>query len=173
MPATYDSIASTVLGSPTSTYTFNSIPQTYTDLRLVFNGKCESPTGALALRFNGVTSSGSYVILQVRNSSGTVSQGLRTSDTFMYTLTGQNLPTTANYVGMSLIDIFNYANTSSYKGVYSFNGDLVATTPQYEISFVYGNFISTSAITSITVMNDNGSNFSTGTTMSLYGILRA
>ena len=54
MTTTYEFIAKNVLSSNTSSITFSSIPQTYTDLVLIING---GNTGAVqvAIRFNGDT----------------------------------------------------------------------------------------------------------------------
>ena len=44
MPATYEPIATTTLGSAQATVTFSSIPGTYTDLVLITNSRSDSTT---------------------------------------------------------------------------------------------------------------------------------
>ena len=56
MTATYDPIATTTLGSAASTITFSSIPNTFTDLRLVLFGVTLNATGTYnQIRFNNDT----------------------------------------------------------------------------------------------------------------------
>jgi len=50
MPATYDCIATTTLTSTASSVVFSSIPQTYTDLVVVFVGK--NTTANVAMMVN-------------------------------------------------------------------------------------------------------------------------
>lgn len=59
MTATYDLIASNVLTSSASSVTFSSIPATYRDLIIVFDGGVTSRTGQY-LEFNGDTTNANY-----------------------------------------------------------------------------------------------------------------
>ena len=77
MPATYDKIATYTLPSATSSYTFTSIPSTYTDLVLVVSARMTGGGGASAiqLQFNGDTGSNySITTLNGDGSSATSSK---------------------------------------------------------------------------------------------------
>ena len=54
MAATYTPIASITLGAATSSVTFSSIPQTYTDLIVIFNGRTDGDENT-NLQFNSDT----------------------------------------------------------------------------------------------------------------------
>jgi hypothetical protein len=70
MPATFTLIASTTIPSATSAYTFNSIPSTYTDLKLVWSVMATASADA-SVTFNGVTSGYDYrSIFYVSQTSG-------------------------------------------------------------------------------------------------------
>ena len=56
MPATYEPIATTTLGSAAASITFSSIAGTYTDLRLVMVGTTSASDWAF-VRFNGTDGS--------------------------------------------------------------------------------------------------------------------
>jgi hypothetical protein len=55
MPATYEPISTTTLGSAVASVTLSSIPATYTDLVLVFNGSAASSGGAMRTQINSDT----------------------------------------------------------------------------------------------------------------------
>ena len=55
MPNTYSTIATTTLGTAVSSYTFNSIPSTYTDLVLVFQGNESGTADGILVQLNGDT----------------------------------------------------------------------------------------------------------------------
>ena len=158
MPATYEPIATTTVSSPTSTVTFSSIPQTYTDLVVIISGIASVLTG-IGIQFNGDTgTSYSRTLIQGNGTSATSSR--ETSQTFG---TWGLLDTVA---GNNVYNIMNYANTTTYKTTISranvVNGALVRAHA--------GLGRSTTAITSMTFMY---STFGTGTTWTIYGIKAA
>ena len=55
MPATYEAIGATTLGSASSTITFSSIPNTYTDLKLILVAKVQDTNANIVLTLNGST----------------------------------------------------------------------------------------------------------------------
>ena len=84
MALTYDPIATTTIsGSSTNTYTFSSIPSTYTDLVLAFANFQGTTNYSFALRFNGDSGSNySYTVLEGNGTSA--SSGTSTSTTGYY-----------------------------------------------------------------------------------------
>lgn len=166
MPAgnTYVALATQTLGSNTNTVTFSSISSAYTDLVIVANGTVTVNTDAPWLQFNGDTGSNySTTILQGNGTSATSTR--YTSQTKIFSnyqygwYNGNNNTTIAH--------IMNYSNSTTYKTVL-----IRDTNPTADTSAGVGLWRSTAAITSISIIA-GGSNFATGTTFSLYGILAA
>jgi hypothetical protein len=160
MSSTYEPIATTTLGSAVSSYTFSSIPQTYTDLVLVYEGTGTSTdTHALRMQFNGETGTYySYTALRGNGSSATSARG--SNQTFMFVLT----ETTQSGMNNALVNIFNYSNTTTFKTCISRGnnalGRVEATVNLYRL---------TTAITSINMIPETGT-IDAGTTFTLYGI---
>ena len=162
MTATYEKIATNTLGSATTTITFSSIPATYTDLVLVVAGTFTNANSSGLLRLNGDTAS-NYSSTALRGNGTTASSSRATS--------ASNI--TGNQDGSSLgqcnyiWNIMNYANATTYKTVLVRANDAGGYT-----AATAGLWRSTSAITSVTFFtNDPG--ISSGTTLNLYGILKA
>lgn len=163
MASTYTPIATyTVSGSSTTSYTFSSIPSTYTDLVLITNSGQTS--GQLYFRINGDTGTNySYTTLE-GNGTSAISQRL-TSKTLIYpAYSGE----TANAINLTNILHFqNYSNATTYKTILWRSND---TGTQTEAGV--GLWRSTSAITSILLASSVG-NFLAGSTFTLYGIKAA
>ena len=162
MPAgsTYSTIATTTLGSAASSYTFSSIPSTYTDLILIRSGGISSPD-EIALRFNGDTGS-NYSYTNVSGYGTGTASGRGTNQTMGR---GGAAWTATNN---TIWQIMNYANTTTNKTFlqrYNDPGDTVGAAVTL--------WRSTAAINSVQVLNLTGQNFTTGTTFTLYGITAA
>lgn len=162
MAATYTPIASTTLGTATSSVTFSSIPSTYTDLVLVSN-PINSGITAVNIYFNSDTGT-NYSCTRLYGGGG-----LASSDRFSNTASSLGgWGTNANTVPYLFTShIMNYANTTTYK--------TMLTKPN-EVNAGYVGIIttlwrSTSAITSVTFSGN--ANFSVGSKFDLYGILGA
>ena len=175
-PGAWESIASTVVSSSTASITFSSIVSTYSQLQLRIIGKStytSTVSDNLKIWFNGNTTTSNY---QTTYFSG-VSSGNPTSATtttgVAYVDVGNVMNTDligSNYKGSVIIDIPQYANTSKWKAINFFGGNMYssATVATQAVTFGTGLFRSTSAITSITIGAVNG-NISLGT-FALYGI---
>lgn len=163
MPATYEKIATTTLGSASATITFSSISSVYTDLRLVLVG-----TGSTTLNVNVKYNNDSSALYSQTNlaGDGTTAESTRqTSQTFIRQM--YNLFNTTP--SMLTYDVFSYAG-SAFKTTLITNasdnngsGRTVNTVALYQ---------STTAISRIDLTASTG-NFATGTTATLYGILKA
>lgn len=160
MPAgsTYTPIATTTLGSAVSSYTFSSIPSTYTDLLIVGNGKLASDS-TLAIRFNGDT--GSNYSQTVLYGDGSSSASYRESNQ-----SSQNFALWDTVQSSFNLQLQNYANTNIYKTTLVRYG---RTTSVIGASVVL--WRSNAAINSVTITG--GSNLQIGTTFTLYGIAAA
>ena len=163
MPATYEPIATTTLGSAAASYTFSSIPSTYTDLVLILSGNYTAASDSSpSFRLNG--DSASNYSVTVLNGDGTSASSFReTSQTQM--ILGSMQSTISN----SIFNLMNYANTTTFKTVISRGNNSTNRARAY-----VGLWRNTAAITSIEVLaNAGGPNFATGTTFTLYGIKSA
>lgn len=129
MPATYEPIATTTLGSAQSTITFSSIPGTYTDLVAVSTVAFNN-TDSLALRFNGDTSSSTlYSWTMVSgNGSGAVSTRATNGARALADYNGFPTSTVGEYV--SIVQIMNYSNSTTFKTAISRETQQPADTAQ-------------------------------------------
>lgn len=152
--------------------TLSSIPQTFSDLKIVgsLRSTAAQTWDTWYIRFNGNSSSlyTSYALYGT-GSSADVNNGI-TPDTAVYfsnTLPAANV--TANTFNNFEMYIPNYAGATNK----SFAVDVVTennATGSYQ-AITAGRWASTSAVTSIT-FGTTGSNFTTGSTISIYGILK-
>lgn len=169
MASTYTPIATTTLGSASSTVTFSSIPSTYTDLILVCSITSFSATGNVISAYvgNGSIDSGSnYSSTNLRgNGSAAASGRYSTSNLGMMIYAGS----VGNGTGEAniIVNFQNYANTSVYKTSIA-RGNQPATLVDTTVAL----WRSTSAINIIQV-NGGTASFGTGSTFTLYGIKAA
>ena len=166
MPATYEPIATTTLGSAAANFTFSSIPATYTDLRLIIVPVKSSGNLAPRVRLNADTGT-NYSYTNVWGDGATAYSNRGTNQDSIY-LHYDTYPVGSN-LGFGTVDIFSYAG-STFKTV------LTTQSSDKNGSGSVARFVnlwrSTSAVTSITVFEDFGS-FNAGTTATLYGIKNA
>ena len=167
MPAgsTYSTIATYTVPSNTSSYTFTSIPGTYTDLVLICSWKNSVGAGYWGqLQFNGDT--GSNYSTTVLDGNGTSATSYRyTNDSVGVRIGGT---TTANN-NPSIVNIMNYANTTTFKTQISRYSDSSRAVQAF-VSL----WRSTAAINSIKIQIEGGTaNIVAGSTFTLYGITAA
>lgn len=156
----YESIQTYTLSSSQATITFSSIPSTYKHLQIRFIAR-DSDTGTTfdytTLQYNGDTSSANYTY-HVLSGNGSAAAGSGGGTGIVnysvggYIAAGGN---TANLFGAGVIDILDYANTSKYKTVRTLSGMDKNGAGWVHISS--GLWLSTSAISSITVGSQTGS----------------
>jgi hypothetical protein len=161
MAATYTPIASITLGTAASSVTFSSIPQTYTDLVCVINGRTTADAG-IVVQFNSDTAS-NYSMTAVYGNGSTVTSA-RQSNVSSIGVGG--ISSASQEQGTNIIQINNYSNTTTNKSL------LARANNSTFVQLRVGLYRSTSAITSCT-LNADGTTFMTGTTFNLYGILGA
>lgn len=164
MPATYEKIATTTLGSAATTITFSSIAATYTDLRLVL--VCKASTGMDAyVQYN--SDSGSNYSLTEINGSGAAASSTATINA-TYILLDSNGVISAAQPQLFNFDIFSYAGSTFKTCLINMNRDYNGSG---NVTNTVGLWRSTSAINTITITGT--SNFAVNTTATLYGILKA
>ena len=165
--ATYVPIATTTLGSASSPVTFSSIPSTYTDLVLISSVLGVTGTSYILQATVNSDSGTNYSTTWMLGNGTAASSGRSTSATSIYLghLTG--FLTTGS--PMTAITNFpNYSNTTTYKTTLS-RGNNTGT----DTEAIVGLWRSTAAINRIDLTLGSGTNFQTGSTFTLYGILGA
>jgi hypothetical protein len=175
MANTYTLISSVTVGSGgAANISFTSIPQTYTDLCLVFSARADATIGdpyynSYLLTNAFALGDGADTIYVLGNGS-TVSQAADGNNILLLGVTSSGA--TANTFGNTLIYIANYASTTQYKQVridqVSENN---ATASAAMLSA--GIYPANTAITSITIDPFSTGNFVQYSTAYLYGISNA
>jgi hypothetical protein len=164
MPATYEPIATTTLGSSNTTVTFSSIPSTYTDLRVVVQYTlANGSNNQMLMRFNSDTATNySRTYMEGSGTSATSGRG-SSEDSAFITYASSNTQITT-----SLIDVMNYSNATTHKTALSRLSNTTLTDAR-----VYLWRKTPEAINTITFSVYLGSSFATGSTFTLYGIKAA
>jgi hypothetical protein len=166
----YDSLATVTLSSSTSSITFAGIPSGYKHLQIRAVAKTDraDTDDVILMQFNGNTAANySWHILR---GNGTAAISGATTDasniSIQYGATGNSGAT--NIFAGSVIDILDYQNTNKNKTTRTLNGmDLNGSGWIYLQS---GNWRSNSAVTSITLNRQYGSNFVQYSSFALYGV---
>jgi hypothetical protein len=158
--STYTPIATTTLGSTTSTVTFNSFSG-YTDLIIISAAKSTGTTESIMLRFNG-DSGNNYSFTYLFGTGSAAASGRQSNLSF--SLGGF---ASQNYQA-NIVHIMNYANTTTYKTSLERRND--ASSQVFQSVSLWR---STAAITSLTLQPENGQSFASGSTFTLYGIAAA
>lgn len=167
MPKTYEPIATATLGSAVASYTFTSIPGTYTDLILVSSILGVTSTSySPRIQINSDTGS-NYSVTYLYGTGSSAGAGRNTGASFIYIGHLVGYPVTGEPIPI-ITDFQNYSNTTTFKTVVSVGGN-----PSTDTSGIVGLWRSTSAITSINIQFQSGTNLQAGTTFTLYGILKA
>lgn len=170
--ATYDSIATYTGDGSFNAPIFSNIPQTYTDLVLVVQGRLTGAvsTGVGVLRLNDDAGT---------NYSWTTLLGDGSSVASIRTSNGGNgvdvnsfpgASATANFVGQAVIHIPNYRSTSMFKNVIFHNANDANGGGTTRI--VAGLWRSTAAINDVRLISSSG-NWAAGSFFTLYGITAA
>ena len=162
MTATYEKIATnTVSGSSTTAVTFSSIPSTYTDLVMVFNGG-EAVNAGITIRFNSDTGT-NYSQTRIYGNGTSAASARRTSTATVYLDDGVAFNTDAGSSN-GIMQIQNYSNTTTYKtwlqrAGWAGNGTMAGV----------GLWRSTSAISTLS-FHMSSSYIVAGSTFTIYGI---
>lgn len=172
----YDALASVVIPSNLSEFTFVSIPAGYEHLQIRVVAKTTRPTynnDLISLRFNGDTST-SYSSHHVKGTgTGTASTESAAAINKIYLCgnVGDTVNASENF-GVAIIDIYDYANTTRNKTMRSLSGyDANGTgTDPGIVSLSSGFWNNTSAITTITLLPGEGSALASQSIFSLYGV---
>jgi hypothetical protein len=166
MPVTYESIATTTLGSNQTSVTFSTISGSYTDLILVASAKAVNAGGNQWFIMSFNNDNGSNYSSTFLSGNGTAASSDRYSNRTDGIFPGD---TDNSNNAVMIIHLMNYSNTTTYKTTLSRSSDASDS-----VKALVGLWRSTSAITSIKITNqDLASNIASGSTFTLYGIKSA
>jgi hypothetical protein len=173
MPSTYTPIASsTVSGSSTTTVTFSGIPSTYTDLVLVSRlrvTKTAVSNDDVLVTLNGVNTGNLYSATFLYGTGSANGSGRTTNTNTGFWLFPPAANATAGIFEINILNLMNYANTTTFKAGVSNSGSMSDSTAIR--SMVYR---SNAAISSIALGTSSGTvYFVEGSSFSLYGIKAA
>ena len=162
MPAlsSYTPIATSTLTATANSVTFSSIPATYTDLILIYNGASTNSNQNTRIQFNGDTATNySFTALSGNGTVANSSRGSSVAHINMNEQAGSQTQTTVR------LNVMNYANTNTYKTTISRYGTALGGPEA-----IVGLWRNTAAITSIKFFLNGAETFIVGSTFSLYGI---
>lgn len=164
MPATYQRIATTAVAAGGASFT--SIPQTYTDLRLVFIGAGDGGTLPVRITVNNDTN---FIYSQITVMGDGSTTSSYTSSGFSRWVTSDfDFPGSPNF-GLVTLDIFGYRGSTFKTALWETSGDRNGSGLAIRQVCLYR---STSPITSLEIIGTSR-NYASGSTARLYGILRA
>ena len=157
----FESIATSIPTSGTSV-TFSSIPNTYASLQI--RASIQAGDGSGRIRLNGSSSTSDYAAHVLRGDGANViasGAGTGSYDGVPY----YNFYSSASGA-VIIVDIHDYASTTKNKTVRLANG--IDINGGGYMALWSGLYLSTTAVSSLTVTAGGG--FTTGSTVSLYGI---
>jgi hypothetical protein len=171
MPTTYEPIATTTATSFVSSFSFTNISQAYTDLVLVCQSKLGTTTTTQDsnIRVNGLSTT---IYSDTRIYAGGSGNGIgydnNTSDTWSRTgitcFPGWGIETKV---------FMNYTNTSINKPILSYSGAGLTSDANTYVGLWTSVARTTNAITQIDMLSGQSKGWASGTTVTLYGILKA
>ena len=160
--ATYTPLANVTLAATSTSITFGSIPATYRDLVIVFQGLAFGGNYATRLRLNGDTGS-NYSFQRMSGNGSTAAASTGTSGTFL-TLSVQADARETDRV-QHYINLMDYSATDKHKTIISRADNSAQGTEAFA-----GRWANTAAITSVQIY-PSANSFAIGTTVALYGIV--
>lgn len=160
--ATYSLIASATGTGSSNTVSFSSIPATFTDLVVIFDGAVASGgTAGLTFTINNVTTGNLYSYTRVQGNGTTASSSRATSandGNFGYISSSNR--------SMSILNIMDYANTTTFKTTIS--RSLTSDATDGRVGAYVTLYQGTAAINRVDIIATQ--NFTTASTFKLYGI---
>jgi hypothetical protein len=167
----YESIATATGTGSSGTISFTSIPSTYTHLQIRLMGRSDNAASASDHLLQLNTDTGANYTYHALYGDGSAPGSFGAASTTSNFL--GSIPyglAAANIMGVSVIDILDYASTTKNKTVRVLNGH--SRNAAGNIYLTSGLWINTAAITSVQIKTNAG-NFTTASTFALYGIKAA
>jgi len=166
--SSFESIATATGTGASGTISFTSIPATYKHLQLRILGRSSnvSTNDSFAVYANGDTTAGNYAYHRLTGDGTTAAAtGAASSSPRIGYVTGASAA--ADIMGVTILDIIDYASTTKYKTFRTFTGQ--DRNGAGQVWLASGLWMSTSAINQVD-LTLVGLNWTTQTTIALYGI---
>ena len=174
----YESIATVTVGAGgSSSISFTSIPSTYKHLQVRYLTRTNRANiiDALDMQFNSDSTSSNYVRHCLEGTGSAVSSGAGYPQSGNYPFWIGYVPgstMTGSVFGVGVIDILDYANTNKYKTsriLSGYDGNS-ASSSWAEITLFSHLWMSTSAVSTLTITSSLGTALSQYSQFALYGI---
>jgi hypothetical protein len=162
-------IAYATSAGSTSSIQFTSIPQGYQDLMIVSSaraGNAVSGASAYILINNNTSVNRSVTLLNGDGSSATSARYTGSTYEFVFSIPGAS--STSGLFSSAISHILNYANATTYKNILTRNA--LDQNGSGAVQLTCNLLLSTSAVTSLNIINDGSNNWAAGSTFALYGI---
>jgi len=173
MATTYELIAKNVLGSDTSSVTFGSIPATFDDVVLIMSLRTDRTgaiTDACRLRINSDSGSNyTYRALYSDGANAYSGSGTDTSAAISFYINSNS--TTSNTFSSVEVNFPNYTGSTNKSFSHSLCMENNATDARMSVAAHL--WSSTSAISSMLLYPQVGSNWKSGSSFYLYGLTKA
>jgi hypothetical protein len=161
-PGSYDLIT-TIAGSGTNSITFSSIPNTYKHLQIRIIGRSSAGTPSIGLRVNG-DSGNNYAWHRMQTDGSSITANDRATSTSYGFLGFMNPSLSANGYTPFIVELPDYLSAKnrtirSMQGIQNANCGISGCL-----------YMSTTAVSSITIFDAASGNFTTASRFSLYGI---
>ena len=160
----------TVGAGGAASVTFNSIAGTYKHLQVRGIARCtvaQVVQSGVGLQFNSDTGS-NYATHQLQGDGANASSSAFTSQQHIFFAYLAGSSASSNVFGSLVMDILDYASTSKNKTVRSLSG--TDNNGSGIVALRSGLWVSTSAITSMSLVPRDGGSWSQYTSFSLYGV---
>lgn len=163
----FELIATTIADGSSQSVAFSSIASTFKHLQLRVVANANLATRYHLITLNGSSSNYKNHILYANGSSvfsdaATPSTGNTTALTTL-----NDVPSTSNQFGATIMDILDYTNTNKYKTSRTLHG---ASSAANQIGLGSGVWMDLSAVSSLTVTCSGGGYYTNGSRFSLYGV---
>jgi hypothetical protein len=183
MAKTYEPIATNTLSSGATSMTIQNIPATYTDLKVVISGLVYYASAGTYLTggfqvgsSNTIDTTASYSATTMYADTSAVGSSRldgAAGTSVKYALDIMAASTDTGARSISIIDIINYANTTTYKSMIVRTNTVQTATATNMLRQAVATWRNTGAINTIKFLNLDGTNFYAGSTMTVYGIKAA
>jgi hypothetical protein len=169
MPSTYNKIETVTVGSGGSaSINFTSIPQTFTDLKILISGRGTSVDTDFFVTFNGSAVAQYNYVQMYGYVSGLGADRASNQTSLNVGVTSGASTSSVSAFSANEINILNYALSTQYKAVGSLNVTENNGTVAYQ-NMKQGQWSNNNAITSLSLTCGNG-NWAEYTSATLYGI---
>jgi hypothetical protein len=155
--STYTPLATVTLGSATASVVMSSIPASYRDLIIVFNGTTTVSDG-VGSRYNSDTGNNYNIVRMTGSSAGAISDSFTNFSRIIETAGDTSERT------LYISNIMDYSATNKHKTV------LTRSNIASNVTAIASRWANTAAVTSITIFSPS-STMTTGSTISLYGVI--